>query len=72
MNMPDQIVIAFPLYVALLGGAQSVRYGVRRCWITQGNGRTQWVPRRLMPDPAHVTAFTAADIAYKHGKELTT
>lgn len=44
--MASHTVIAYPNYIAQMGGAQSVRVGVIYAWVTLANGQTVRIPAK--------------------------
>jgi hypothetical protein len=54
-------IIAFPLFLSVLGGVQSVQYTSRFAWITKADSSTVRVPLSKLPPVDRWTAFNLAD-----------
>jgi hypothetical protein len=56
-------IIAFPTFVSALGGAKTVRLGIRFAWIEKADGVVVKVKRSMIPANSEQNAFKLADIA---------
>lgn len=67
--MTEQTIIAYPNLIAQLGGAVSVRHGLRSAWVTLFDGRVIRLPLaevRLYLDDGIKVADVARAYAYRH------